>query len=264
VACVYSITNTSTNQLYVGSTICLVRKRWNTHKNHLRKNKHANPRLQNSWNKYGEGAFEFTVLAECSREEARILEKEYVERLKPAFNLVPVGALPSHKRILSEEQKQQLRSRFKGIPLTEEHRRRIAIANTGYRHSEETRDKMAKRKLGTKWSEETRRKRTSLPKRDAFWTFNGETKRFSEWEKLCGVEANTIRTRVRNGWAAEKVLSPVKFRRKPAPKAFFQGVLRTLKECAAISGLKESMIRERIYCGWAPEDAVSIPKGGKR
>lgn len=263
-ACVYSITNTVTKKLYIGSTICLVRKRWNTHKNHLRKNKHANSKLQNSWNKHGEESFEFKVLEKCEDLSARELEKAYVDRLKPHFNLIPVGALPSRKRFISEAQKQQLRSRFKGVPLSEEHRQKIAKAITGFKHSEEARRKMSEKKKGKKCPESKKQALRNKPRKDAFWSFNGETRRLSDWAKMCGVDAHTLRTRIRNKWPSDQVLRPKTFSRRPIPKVFLNGAFRTVKECSQITGVKPSIVYERLKLGWKPEEAVSIPKGGKR
>ena len=61
---VYKITNVVTGRVYVGSTTDSFRHRWYAHRYELNRNTHGNAYLQNSWNKYGEEAFEFTVLEE--------------------------------------------------------------------------------------------------------------------------------------------------------------------------------------------------------
>ena len=65
---IYYIKNTVTNQVYIGQTIDLDRRK-RTHFNNLRNNRHVNTYLQNSFNYYGEDAFEFKILCECSKEE---------------------------------------------------------------------------------------------------------------------------------------------------------------------------------------------------
>ena len=55
---IYKITNKITNQNYIGQTIDINRRK-RTHFNTLRSNTHDNPKLQASWNKYGEENFEF-------------------------------------------------------------------------------------------------------------------------------------------------------------------------------------------------------------
>lgn len=162
---VYSITNLKTNQKYIGSTIGLIRKRWNAHKNQLRRGIHANTRLQESWRVHGEDSFLFEVLEECDTARARFLEKQWVEKEDPYFNIVPVGALPDNRRKLKDHEIQRLRERFKGIPLTPEHRRKIALANTGFKHSEATKKKMSDKKKGRQWSESMRKTMAGKPKK---------------------------------------------------------------------------------------------------
>jgi group I intron endonuclease len=60
---VYKIKCTLNNKAYIGSSIN-IHKRWAKHKSNLNKNKHINSHLQNSWNKYGISAFEFSIIEE--------------------------------------------------------------------------------------------------------------------------------------------------------------------------------------------------------
>jgi group I intron endonuclease len=259
---VYSITNTQTGQKYIGSTIGLIRKRWNAHKNQLRRGIHSNTRLQESWTRCGEDTFAFEVLEECDAVQARFLEKQRVEKEDPYFNIIPVGALPDSRRRLKEHEIQKLRDRFKGIPLTPEHRKKIAQANTGFKHSDETKKRMSELKKGSKWSQERREKARNRPKKGAFWEFNGESKRLSEWAKTCGVDAHILRTRIANGWPPEKVLTPKKFVRYVHTPVTIGGDTKTVKEFADSFGIKMSMVHDRIKKGWAIEKAITTPKRG--
>lgn len=256
---VYSITNFKTNQKYIGSTIGLIRKRWNAHKNQLRRGIHANTRLQDSWRTHGEDAFLFEVLEECDAAQARFLEKQWVEKEDPYFNIIPVGALPSSKRKLKEHEIQRLRDRFKGVPLTPEHRRKIALANTGFKHSEESKKKMSDRKKGRKWGESMRKTMASKPKRDSFWEFQGQKKRLSEWAQICGVEANILRTRIGNGWPPEEVLSPKRFVRYAKKLITLDGVTKTVREFAEWAGLTMRQVHDRRNLGWTLEKALTTP-----
>ena len=65
---IYKITNLVNNKIYVGLSKNLD-KRWKTHSNELRKNKHYNTYLQSSWNKYKEENFKFDILEVCGNEE---------------------------------------------------------------------------------------------------------------------------------------------------------------------------------------------------
>ena len=58
---IYSITNNITKQMYIGQSTN-IEKRWNQHKNSLRKNNHYNAFLQRSWNKYKEENFSFDII----------------------------------------------------------------------------------------------------------------------------------------------------------------------------------------------------------
>ena len=55
---IYRITNKVTGQHYIGQTVDINRRK-RTHFNSLKRQDHDNPKLQASWNKYGEDNFEF-------------------------------------------------------------------------------------------------------------------------------------------------------------------------------------------------------------
>lgn len=58
---IYKITNIKTGQMYIGQSSS-IEKRWKNHISKLRSNKHHNEFLQNSWNKYGEKNFNFSII----------------------------------------------------------------------------------------------------------------------------------------------------------------------------------------------------------
>lgn len=65
---IYAIVNKLNGKRYVGSSIS-IDERWRDHRKHLRENRHHCRHLQNAWNKYGEGSFEFVILAELPNNE---------------------------------------------------------------------------------------------------------------------------------------------------------------------------------------------------
>lgn len=77
---IYMIRNKVDNKIYIGQSVD-IKARWRVHLWKLRNNVHFNNRLQNSWNKYGEDSFEFTILVSSnsfSRYELNELEEYYI------------------------------------------------------------------------------------------------------------------------------------------------------------------------------------------
>lgn len=60
-AYIYFIINDINGKRYVGQTTDFSRRKY-THFKHLRENRHANIKLQNAWNKYGEKNFHIEKL----------------------------------------------------------------------------------------------------------------------------------------------------------------------------------------------------------
>jgi len=82
---IYRIKNKISGSCYVGSAQDL-NGRWRSHKHSLRHKKKSPPKLQRAWDKYGETAFEFSVLEECPREVLLDREQHYIEQYKPRYN----------------------------------------------------------------------------------------------------------------------------------------------------------------------------------
>ena len=74
---IYEIKNIVNNKVYIGQSRN-IHKRWNSHINELRNNKHHNYHLQQSWNKYGEENFQFSLLNVCEEHELNQLEAEHI------------------------------------------------------------------------------------------------------------------------------------------------------------------------------------------
>lgn len=105
---IYKITNKVTNQSYIGQTIDINRRR-RTHFNRLKNNTHINPKLQASWNKYGEENFTFNFweFNLQNLEELNQLECEYIDKydgLTEGFNLIPGGGKPPlHQKVSNDD-----------------------------------------------------------------------------------------------------------------------------------------------------------------
>ncbi len=148
---IYKITCKLNNKIYVGQTHKPVNLRFNNHKYELRKGNHFNDHLQRSWNKYGQDAFEFSVLEDNVEDiDAReIYWIRFFDSTNPnkGFNRHAGG---SKNRLVTEETRAKIS--------------RSLMGNTrciGRVPSQETKEKQRKARLGKKLkprSEDTKRK----------------------------------------------------------------------------------------------------------
>ena len=78
-AYIYQIKNKVNNKKYIGQTVNF-KARKKRHLTDLRCNRHDNPHLQKAFLKYGEEAFEFSIIHEedCSQEKLNELEELYI------------------------------------------------------------------------------------------------------------------------------------------------------------------------------------------
>jgi len=177
---IYIIRNTLNDKVYIGQTSNLL-KRWNSHKYLLRKNKHGNIHLQNSWNKNGESVFVYSVLENCAIDIINEREVYWINNFggvecDKIFNLSAGGLgggkratevckkisawqtgrklSPSHVESLrrvatgrnhTENHKQYLSQLYKGRPLTEETKLKISESKKGIKFSEEVKFKLKNR-----------------------------------------------------------------------------------------------------------------------
>lgn len=77
---IYQIKNNTTNKIYIGSTDNFERRK-GQHFWHLQSNSHHSTHLQHSFNKYGEKAFEFSILEECEPDMLLEREQYYLDTL---------------------------------------------------------------------------------------------------------------------------------------------------------------------------------------
>ncbi len=98
---VYQIRCIPTNKIYIGSAVDL-RARWGAHRRHLRHGEHSNRFLQEAWDQYGEGNFEFYVLELVEGSELLQAEQSWIDRTgcidrTIGFNIYPMADSPGDK-----------------------------------------------------------------------------------------------------------------------------------------------------------------------
>ena len=112
---VYCITNLVNRKLYIGSTRDSFKSRWKGHMKSLRRGKHPNTHLQQSFIKYGENNFEFSIL-EIISDKNLILDKEqqYIDSLNVCNPNVGYNIeIDVHKRVISDAVKQKISNTLK-------------------------------------------------------------------------------------------------------------------------------------------------------
>lgn len=165
---IYLIRNNVNFKIYIGSSVSL-KKRLNQHNNRLNLNVHENTLLQNSWNKYGENNFEFSVLEECRKGNLVEREQYYIDLFKSykrhlgfnialkAFSCLGIKRSDEFKKkcslrhrgkVLSIEHKEKLINSRKGKINSLEHNKRISEFGKTRIYTKETRLKMSLAKKG--------------------------------------------------------------------------------------------------------------------
>lgn len=127
---IYRIICKANGKFYVGSTKDFARRK-NDHFRKLTRGVHANPKLQAAWNKYGETMFEFRVLIRCRPEELLSKEQNWIDKLRPFYNVNLVAGQPPN------------------IPWTQERKDKAALRGAehfrGKTHTQETKNIIAQK-----------------------------------------------------------------------------------------------------------------------
>ena len=128
---VYCIYNKINCKRYIGSTLDLPDRKLH-HFSLLKHDRHPNPHLQGSFNKYGIKAFEFAVLVYCAEPELQKLEKYYIDRFatvdrNKGYNIKPDPYRCKH----AEETKRKISMSLKGHVVSDKTRQKQSEAKKG-------------------------------------------------------------------------------------------------------------------------------------
>lgn len=143
--CIYRITNTINQKIYIGRSVDF-QKRKNRHLSSMRRNKQDNPYLQNAFNKYGEEAFVFEIVEDNVADDKLVEREQYwldtTKSYEPeiGYNINALstdGALPGKL------------NHFYGKHHTDEAKAKTGASAQGHKrwlgkhHTQETKDKMS-------------------------------------------------------------------------------------------------------------------------
>lgn len=153
---IYRIQNIRTGDFYIGSTKDFS-KRMVLHYNLLRRKKHHNARLQNSFNKHGESVFIFGIVEICEPEVALERESYYFQLWKPKYNIERTPGRPTLGRQLAESTRQKIGMANSVNRMTESHFKKFREASEAYmienhpmrgkKHRQESRKKMSESRI---------------------------------------------------------------------------------------------------------------------
>jgi len=114
---IYTIANTVNGKRYIGSAVN-ISDRVTLHKMSLRRGDHHSSKLQRAWAKYGEEAFVFEPLLECSRDNLLFYEQRAIDRFDAAvdggYNVAKVAGAAGRGRKVSDETKAKISAAHKG------------------------------------------------------------------------------------------------------------------------------------------------------
>jgi len=134
---VYAITCMVSGKAYIGSTSNPIHLRWRTHKCDLRAGKAHNTHLQSAWDKYGEEAFEFSILENIDCPSLMF------EHEQAWIDMARMDGITLYNQNLVVEIPYWL-----GRTHTAETRQKISVAHTDRVHTEKSRQNMSQALLG--------------------------------------------------------------------------------------------------------------------
>ena len=129
---IYAIVNTTNDKVYIGSAV-YIKVRLSVHKKHLIAGTHVNIHLQRAWDKYGDGAFVFTIIERCEKDKLIEREQYWIDELEPSYNILKkAGSFLGYKASVESNEKRRRWST--GRKLSEEIKSLLADQKIGNNH----------------------------------------------------------------------------------------------------------------------------------
>ena len=129
---IYCIENLVNHKRYIGQSID-IKCRWRNHRYELNANKHGNNHLQSAWDKYGKEKFKFSIIERCDVSCLDEIEMYYIvlyHANDDEFGYNETSGGQTNKR-LSNAAREKISKARKGMPISEECKRKLSEANSG-------------------------------------------------------------------------------------------------------------------------------------
>lgn len=185
---IYQMRNAVTGRVYIGSSRDC-RRRFSEHRGRLRRGAHINGKLQASWNKHGEAAFEFSILASVlNPDHLESVEQQFLDEhdaVGSGYNLAPTAgntagwrASDETRARMSEAAKRRdnsvqikaMAAATRGISRPPHVIEAIRRAHTNKKVSDETRKKMSASAVRrSRYSQADRQRMSEMLEAGATW-----------------------------------------------------------------------------------------------
>jgi group I intron endonuclease len=131
------------DRFYIGSAVN-IKDRYKRHLWALQNNKHHSIKLQNHYNKYGEGDLCFSVMCVCEKDELIKSEQRYLDSLKPWFNIAMIVGEPA-RHPHTPEAIQKIKDARKRQVISKESYLKASESQKRYWQDETNKEQIAKR-----------------------------------------------------------------------------------------------------------------------
>lgn len=127
---IYCIKNIVNDKCYIGSSTHIY-YRLRRHKSDLLRKVHANPILQNAYNKYGADSFVVSIVEECTKDMVLVREQYYIDTLLPVYNItkevINNKLCPESRLKISNTMKAKVKAGIRVNPMNEDKRKQIDL-----------------------------------------------------------------------------------------------------------------------------------------
>jgi len=139
---IYKILNIVTEKFYIGSAVNL-KVRIKDHKYKLRHNRHCNILLQSSWNLHGEEAFVYEIIEYCDKEKLIEREQYWLDKTQCYENNYGYNINKTANSMLGYKHTKETKQKFRNRIISEEQKQKLRTARLGMKSTVETRTKQS-------------------------------------------------------------------------------------------------------------------------